>query len=1248
MFIIEIYIQNLFLGFIFVVVIKENNKASTKKPMKILHGTWIPDRSHEFIQRGNFYIWVETTETTQTASTERQSSKRKTAPKAAILQEQDSINTSEEIEKLVPKHPASLAEAELRSLLFNDLGIKDDLLLTITDGRANKYTRREQVVFPKYFLLPTSDRLTIGSPDSSSPESPNFPNHEQQNPQPLPSLELARYLEVEIPETFDLQYWQIDCYQVQAEVKVGTYNYQRAINIIKLLNDLHFLTINNLVDVQLGEDLLFWYHYTQAFKQVIFKDQYIPALKYQEREILAKSPAKNTTKNSAKNATKTKAKSSAKTSKSSQEVTSIVRTEIYPGWEIVSETYEAELQQYVEYMPLACVAGVSEIPHQQESQESQKLPQFFDRQTLLRHFSESLLHNILTHTPSTAKFDQQIADSLLEQCLKFTEVKFATPIIASPQDLTQLQHWQVWQQRIKRSQGNLPFYLCFQLEAPQKEEETWQLHFQVAPKQDPSLKMALSAYWNMGAVTKRKLQEQFGKDFEQNLLLNLGYAARIYEQIWEGLETNRPVGLNLNLDQAFEFLKEAAWVLEDAGYKVIVPAWWTPMGRRRAKMRLKASGKTATSSKTKAKSYFGFDQLVTYEYELAIGEESISVQEWEKLVNAKAALVKFRGEWMELDRDKMQEMLTFWQQHGQENPEMSLMDFMKLTASDPDLEVDRDGALAEMMAKLQDKQQFEPIENPPLLNGTLREYQRRGVAWLQYLENLGLNGCLADDMGLGKTVQIIARLVNEKAEFDQDNQNDQVPGDAQVQELTKTTKGRKTKKASSLESASPELTSPESNESNLPNAIFKPTLLIAPTSVVGNWRKEIEKFAPHLRAIVHHGSDRIQEAPIFQTMCQNYDLIITSFTLIRKDEALFSKIQWHRIVIDEAQNIKNPKAAQTKAILKLEARHRLALTGTPVENRLLDLWSIFNFLNPGYLGKEAQFKKSFETPIQKNNDPVQTGVLKKLVEPFILRRVKTDKSIIKDLPDKVEQKLYANLTKEQASLYEAVVKDVEEKLNDAEGIQRKGLILSTLMKLKQICNHPRQFLQDGSDFTPERSHKLSRLSEMVEEAISEGESLLIFTQFTEIGDALEKHFRQKYHYNTYYIHGGTNRDKRERMISEFQDPETGASIFILSLKAGGVGITLTKANHVFHFDRWWNPAVEDQATDRAFRIGQQKNVFVHKFVTIGSLEEKIDEMIEDKKKLAGAIVGADESWLSELDNDTFKKLIALNKNAIME
>ncbi len=403
-----------------------------------------------------------------------------------------------------------------------------------------------------------------------------------------------------------------------------------------------------------------------------------------------------------------------------------------------------------------------------------------------------------------------------------------------------------------------------------------------------------------------------------------------------------------------------------------------------------------------------------------------------------------------------------------------------------------------------------------------------------------------------------------------------------------------------------------------------------------------------MRTMVHQGSMRLKDKQSFMETCQAHDVILTSFALARLDEKLLQSVKWHRVVVDEAQNIKNPQAAQTRAILKLSAPHKLALTGTPVENRLRDLWSIFNFLNPGYLGKEAQFRKSFEVPIHKSNDTERSDTLKKLVEPFILRRVKTDKRIIDDLPDKIEQKMYCTLTPEQASLYEAIVKDVSEQLNDAEGMQRRGLILSTLLRLKQICNHPAQFLQDGSVFTPERSHKLERLGEMVEEVIDSGESALIFTQFTEIGDALMKHFEHVKHYNTYYLHGGTNIARRDQMVAMFQDPETEPSLFILSLRAGGVGLNLTKANHVFHFDRWWNPAVEDQATDRAFRIGQRKNVFVHKFVAMGTMEERIDAMIEDKKRLSSLVMGSDEGWLTELDNDTFKDLITLRRSAILE
>jgi SNF2 family DNA or RNA helicase len=1094
--------------------------------MKILHGTWIPQAEDNFVQGGTFYLWVETTES------------KKQRGKA---------------------HPRQLGQASLAEFLMNEAGIK---LPTVGNQDRNRTsTGLEQAIAPQHFLLPSVDQ------------------------QPLPSLELARYLEAELPETFEWQYWQIDC------LAIATHT------VIKLLNELHFVALYNLAEVQFGSDLLFWHHYTQFFKQIILRDQYIPALRYQE--IAAIAASKNNQKSSG-TATRGRKKpvEADKNTKISKTAPSF---KIHPGWEIVSTQYETDLQRYVEWMPLVCVSGFS---------EPADTPKFYDQERLLRHFSECLITEIVKHTPIPATFETKISGSLLDLCLN--------PKRIAPASLEQYRQWQTWRDRITRNQAVAPFSLCFQLRSPDQPNQDWILEFQVASKKDPSLRMPLQDYWRAAlqipqgsrSTQQKQLQKQFGENFEQHLLTNLGYAARIYPQLWTGLETDEPASIRLSLDDAFTFLNESAWVLEDAGYKVIVPAWWTPKGRQRAKIRLQAKG-MSKSSGSKGKGYFSADSLVEYKYELAIGGEQVSEQEWRQLVNAKTPLVQFRGQWMELDQDKMQEMLEFWKKHRQENPNLSLIDFMKLTAegeAGEQLEVERDRALSDMLEKLNDKSQLEVITDPAKFQGKLRDYQKRGVSWLSYLENLGLNGCLADDMGLGKSAQVIARLLQER----------------EVQPQNGKAKGKAI--------APPVL----------------PTLLIAPTSVVGNWQKEMEKFAPELRSLIHHGSQRLQDAKEFQTTVQNYDVLITSFTLARKDEKLLSSVAWHRLVIDEAQNIKNPQAAQTKAILKLPATHRLALTGTPVENRLLDLWSIFNFLNPGYLGKEAQFRKLFEVPIQKNSDRTQAATLKKLVEPFILRRLKTDQSIIQDLPDKVEQKLYCNLTQEQASLYEAIVKDVEQEIDATEGMKRKGMILATLLKLKQICNHPRQFLQDESEFTPERSHKLERLTEMIEEVKAEGESLLIFTQFTELGSALEKYIKQTLHYNTYYIHGGTSRDKRERMISEFQDPESEPSVFILSLKAGGVGITLTRANHVFHFDRWWNPAVEDQATDRAFRIGQKKNVFVHKFVAIGTLEEKIDQMIEDKKKLAGSIIGADESWLTELDNEAFKKLIKLNRNAVLD
>jgi SNF2 family DNA or RNA helicase len=375
---------------------------------------------------------------------------------------------------------------------------------------------------------------------------------------------------------------------------------------------------------------------------------------------------------------------------------------------------------------------------------------------------------------------------------------------------------------------------------------------------------------------------------------------------------------------------------------------------------------------------------------------------------------------------------------------------------------------------------------------------------------------------------------------------------------------------------------------------------------------------------------------------------LTSYALLRRDAEIMQSVTWSDVILDEAQNIKNPAARQTQAARKLRTDFRLALTGTPVENRLTELWSIFHFLNPGYLGSREAFRKDFALPIERYADEQATERLKKLVGPLILRRVKTDPRVIQDLPEKIEMKVYCQLTEEQTTLYEGVVQDVLHRIEMSDGMERRGLVLSLLMQLKQVCNHPLQFLHQsaGGGQASEidgRSGKLVRLVEMLEEAVSVGDRALVFTQFAEMGHLLRAYLPGVLGCPALFLHGGVPPAKREQLVQRFQEPGHEPLVFILSLKAGGTGLNLTRANHVFHFDRWWNPAVEDQATDRAFRIGQMRNVQVHKYVTVGTLEEKIDELIENKKALARAVVGSGEQWLTELSTTDLRELVILRR-----
>jgi SNF2 family DNA or RNA helicase len=423
----------------------------------------------------------------------------------------------------------------------------------------------------------------------------------------------------------------------------------------------------------------------------------------------------------------------------------------------------------------------------------------------------------------------------------------------------------------------------------------------------------------------------------------------------------------------------------------------------------------------------------------------------------------------------------------------------------------------------------------------------------------------------------------------------------------------------------------------------RPTLLVCPMSVVGNWQREAERFAPSLRVLVHHGPERLK-ARKFVAGARRADLVITTYALAMRDRETIAEVKWERIALDEAQNIKTSDAKQTRAIRSLPARHRIALTGTPVENRLTELHSIMDFLNPGLLGPAATFKRCYATPIERWRDQRATERLRQATGPFILRRLKIDRDIISDLPDKIEMRVDCHLTREQATLYQAVVDEMLEKAGRATGIERSGIVLAALMKLKQVCNHPAHLLKDRSELDG-RSGKLARLEEILAEAISEGDKALCFTQFAEFGQMLRGHLRERLMREVLFLHGGTSKTARDEMVGRFQT-EGGPPVFVLSLKAGGTGLNLTAANHVVHFDRWWNPAVEDQATDRAFRIGQRKNVQVRKLTCVGTVEERIDTLISQKKDLAERIVGSGERWITELDTAQLRELVTLSSNAI--
>jgi len=682
-------------------------------------------------------------------------------------------------------------------------------------------------------------------------------------------------------------------------------------------------------------------------------------------------------------------------------------------------------------------------------------------------------------------------------------------------------------------------------------------------------------------------------EFENNqeklidLLSTVSKAADKSQFIKDILETGEIFyPLNLSPDESLNFLKELP-VYEEAGILCRIPNWW--------RNKKKGASLSLSFGDKENKSLLGLDSLVDFKAKIMLGGIELTPAEARKILQQSEGLAQIKGKWVVVDKDKLQQSLDNWEKaHRLMNEgEYSLNDAMRLLmkngddsildfSEDEDVVVSAGDWLKEVMKKMRNPQMIKDTVVDKDFMATLRPYQQDGLNWLNLLNSLKFGACLADDMGLGKTIQVLALL-----------------------------NGLRRKKD------------------------YTPSLLILPASLVHNWVGELKKFAPNICYAIAHPSGGDLELKKFATSddINKYQLILTTYGILKRYEWI-KDFDWNYLILDEAQAIKNPNTAQTKAVKVLKSKNRIVLTGTPIENRLSDLWSLFDFLNPGLLGNKTEFKNFL-----KNSDDLSG--LRKVISPYILRRLKTDKSIISDLPDKIEMNSFSRLSKTQYVLYQNEVEKLKTILAETEGIKRKGVVLSSLMKFKQICNHPDQFT-GNIEFAEKDSGKFQRLREICETIKEKREKVLIFTQFKEMTTPLSNFLEEVFGYKGLVLHGSISIKKRKEMVEQFQSDEY-FPYFILSIKAGGTGLNLTAANHVIHFDRWWNPAVENQATDRAFRIGQKKSVVVHKFITEGTIEEKIAQMIEEKKALSEEVLSdsAEATFITEMDDKELIKMFSL-------
>ena len=661
----------------------------------------------------------------------------------------------------------------------------------------------------------------------------------------------------------------------------------------------------------------------------------------------------------------------------------------------------------------------------------------------------------------------------------------------------------------------------------------------------------------------------------------LNYANRYMPELETLFEDEDKLALDLNLGEVYKIITQTAYYLQKAQIEVILPDELVnvivPRASINAKVKASRSGDLLDIFNTTSSSAISLDDILDFSYEIALGNDKLSLEEFQELVKDSQGLVKYKDKYILIDQDESKKI--FEKIAKADHSKMTRMKLIHASMSGQleDFDFDYDEAFANIL-----KDFTKPVEvDPPKgLKGELRPYQQTGLKWLWTNVSKGFGCCMADDMGLGKTIQVISLILKLKED----------------------------------------------------EKLKKPVLVVCPTTLMGNWMKELQLFAPDLKATTYHGLDR--------QLNTNVDIILTTYAIMRIDIEELKKQQWGMIIVDEAQNIKNPDTAQTLAVKILKSDIKIAMTGTPVENRLTELWSIFDFINAGYLGSLKEFQKSYAIPIERFKETSRATKLKMSVSPFVLRRLKTDKHVISDLPEKMVLNDYCYLSKNQAVLYEKTLNEMMEKISGFTGINRRGNIFKLITALKQICNHPYQFLKSG-DMNKESSGKMEQCIQLVQSIIDNDEKTLIFTQYKEMGDILTHVIEEECNTTPLFFHGSLNVNQREEMINKFQtDPDT--KVMILSLKAGGTGLNLTSATNVIHYDLWWNPAVEDQATDRTYRIGQDKNVMVHRLITLGTFEEKIDEMLKSKKELADMAVYEGEKIITELSDEEIYEIFTLS------